>query len=258
MKNLLLIAVIVFASKANAQMGIGITVPNASAQLDITSTTRGLLMPRMTLVQRNAIASPATGLIIFQSDVNTGFYYYNASSWIKLDANLNGLGDIKYSYQAADHNGWYLLTGQLKSTLPAGAQTTATALGIGTNLPDTRDKIVKHRAAAGEALGSLTGSNTLTLIQSNLPNVSITTSSDGAHTHTYSDAYWSSENGPDDNLLGSGASQDTDNGRIASDRTTASSGVHTHSIALNGGVTQTTVDNRQAGFNLNMFIYLGN
>lgn len=258
MKNLLFPAVIFFAFAANAQMGIGITVPDASAQLDITSSTKGLLMPRMTLSQRNAIASPATGLLIFQSDVNTGFYYYSSSSWIKLDANIHGLGDIKYSYQAADHNGWYLLTGQLKSSLPAGAQAAATALGMGTNLPDTRDKIVKHRATSGETTGSLSGSNAITLTQSDLPNVVLTTSTNGAHTHTYSDAYWSSENQGNAGLLGSGGSQDYDNARAYSNQTTASAGAHTHSIALNGNVTQTTADNRQESFNLNMFIYLGN
>ena len=56
--------------------------PDASAALDITSTTGGLLVPRMTETQRDAISSPAaTGLMIYQTDGTAGFYYYNGSSW---------------------------------------------------------------------------------------------------------------------------------------------------------------------------------
>ena len=46
-----------------AQVGINTTTPDASAALDITSTTSGLLIPKMTEVQKNAITSPATGLL---------------------------------------------------------------------------------------------------------------------------------------------------------------------------------------------------
>ena len=64
-----------------AQIGIGTTTPNASAELDITSTTQGLLVPRMTLAQRNAILTPATGLLIYQTTVPTGFYFYDGTTW---------------------------------------------------------------------------------------------------------------------------------------------------------------------------------
>jgi hypothetical protein len=50
-------------------------VPDASAMLDVQSNSKGFLVPRMTIAQRNAIASPATGLLIFQSDNTPGFYY---------------------------------------------------------------------------------------------------------------------------------------------------------------------------------------
>ena len=60
------------------------TPPSASALLDIKSTTKGLLMPRMTSAQRSAIASPATGLMVFQTDGTSGFYYFNGSGWLQI------------------------------------------------------------------------------------------------------------------------------------------------------------------------------
>jgi hypothetical protein len=63
-------------------VGIGTTSPNASAILDVASTTKGFLPPRMTGVQMNAISSPAEGLIIYCTDCNPkGIYNYNGTSW---------------------------------------------------------------------------------------------------------------------------------------------------------------------------------
>jgi hypothetical protein len=63
--------------------------PDASALLDVKGT-KGILIPRMTLVQRDAIGSPATGLMVYQTDNTAGFYHYNGSSWVKLDAGGDG------------------------------------------------------------------------------------------------------------------------------------------------------------------------
>lgn len=65
-------------------VGIGTNTPHASAQLDITSTSRGLLIPRITLVQRNGIAAPAAGLLVYQTDNTPGFYFYNGSAWVQM------------------------------------------------------------------------------------------------------------------------------------------------------------------------------
>lgn len=59
-----------------------------SAILDVKSTNRGMLIPRMTKAQRNVIAAPATGLLVFQlSPDSTGFYYFNGTAWIWLPGN---------------------------------------------------------------------------------------------------------------------------------------------------------------------------
>jgi len=76
-----LLAAVLLTASTYAQVGVGTTTPDASSALDITSTTKGLLIPRMTETQRDAISSPATGLMIYQTDGTVGFYYYNGSSW---------------------------------------------------------------------------------------------------------------------------------------------------------------------------------
>ena len=75
------LAAVLFTATTYAQVGINTETPDASAALDITSTTGGLLVPRMTETQRDEITSAATGLMIYQTDGTAGFYYYNGSSW---------------------------------------------------------------------------------------------------------------------------------------------------------------------------------
>lgn len=65
-----------------AQTGIGTTNPEVSAKLDVSSTTKGFLPPRMTAVQRSAILNPAAGLMVYQIDGTKGLYYYDGASWI--------------------------------------------------------------------------------------------------------------------------------------------------------------------------------
>lgn len=65
---------------ATSQVGINTTEPDPSSALDIQSTESGILIPHMTQVQRDAIANPSTGLMIYQTDNTPGFYYYE-DSW---------------------------------------------------------------------------------------------------------------------------------------------------------------------------------
>ena len=58
--------------------------PDTTAMLDVSSSTKGLLVPRMTAVQKNAIANPATGLLVYQTDGDEGFYYYSGAGWLLL------------------------------------------------------------------------------------------------------------------------------------------------------------------------------
>lgn len=76
MKSLLTIPLFFLSLFGLAQsVGIGTLTPNSSAQLDVSSTSKGLLIPRMTEAQKGQIANPATGLLIWQTDGTPGFYY---------------------------------------------------------------------------------------------------------------------------------------------------------------------------------------
>ena len=82
-----------------SSIGIGTVSPNASAALEVNSTTKGFLLPTMTQTQRNAISTPATGLLIYQSDNTPGFYYYNGAAWTAI-AGAAGGGAAGYSSTA--------------------------------------------------------------------------------------------------------------------------------------------------------------
>ena len=64
-------------------VGIGTTAPNASSILELQSTDKGFLLPRMTTAQRTAIASPAAGLIVFDTTENL-LYIYKSGAWSKV------------------------------------------------------------------------------------------------------------------------------------------------------------------------------
>ena len=80
-KNIKLIALLSFISLAGfAQVGIGTTTPDASSALDITATDKGFLMPRMTTVQRTAIASPVIGLQAYDTDTKS-VWTFDGTIW---------------------------------------------------------------------------------------------------------------------------------------------------------------------------------
>ena len=79
-----LLALLLSANIAYSQ-GVSINTTgnaaNASAMLDINSTNSGLLIPRMDSVSIAAIASPATSLLVYQTDKDSGFYFWDGTNW---------------------------------------------------------------------------------------------------------------------------------------------------------------------------------
>ncbi|WP_292949310.1 cell wall anchor protein [Olleya sp. UBA1516] len=85
-----IVLIVVFISvnfQAVAQVGIGTLSPDASAMLEVNSTEKGMLAPRMTSAQRIAISNPAEGLLVFDTDINV-FYFYDGNVWTALKAEI--------------------------------------------------------------------------------------------------------------------------------------------------------------------------
>jgi len=93
-KIFLLLKTVFIFTIAYAQQGVAINTdgssPDSSAVLDVKSTGKGLLIPRLTSAQKAGIASPATGLLIYQTDGTAGFYYYNGRTWAPVSAAAQG------------------------------------------------------------------------------------------------------------------------------------------------------------------------
>lgn len=259
------------------QVGIGTDTPDVASILHLESSNKGLLIPKLSESERNNIVSPPIGLLIYQTDNFEGFYSYTSSNnWSKISmhSEVNTFGDIKTGIQPADHSGWVKLDGRAKSTLTTSQQTAATALGIGNNLPNANNAYLVQN---GGILGAITGTNTKTISRANLPNVQITTTTTGLHQHElpFSANYPKSNNEIYDFVYGGGAWTTNESDQAVEMITTEASrtaerngtekyylnkaeGNHSHSIRLNGNVTQTSLDITPKSLSINTFIYLGN
>lgn len=90
MKSIFLLLVASFGvTSLYGQVGIGTKTPHASAQLDVTSDSKGILIPRVQ--QSGRPSAPADGLLIYQTDGAKGFYYFDGTKWSRLVADANSL-----------------------------------------------------------------------------------------------------------------------------------------------------------------------
>jgi len=71
------------SNPANDNLGVGTGSPNASAKLQVDSTTQGFLPPRMTTTERDAISTPAAGLMVYNTTTNKA-QCYNGTAWQDL------------------------------------------------------------------------------------------------------------------------------------------------------------------------------
>ncbi|MFK5973210.1 MAG: hypothetical protein QM485_08005 [Flavobacteriaceae bacterium] len=187
--------------------------------------------------------------------------------WVaKTNFNSNELGDIKQGIQAADHNGWIVLNGRAISSLTAAQQTNAGVLGLSGSLPNASNTYLSQN---GAALGSVSGSNSKTINQANLPNVNFT----GSTNSTSTGDQWLSRIlniGGAGNYHGVNRTISRGNtgwfGRVTngydddpndyySTYTTTS---HLHSLSINSGGSGAALDIKPQTLSVNVFIYLGN
>ena len=70
--------------QSQSAIGMGVAIPEASAVVEVASTTKGFLFPRMIEDQRIAISSPATGLMVYQTDGDEGVYIFKSFGWVQV------------------------------------------------------------------------------------------------------------------------------------------------------------------------------
>ena len=124
---------------ASAQIGIGTTTPNSRSILDVTSSTQGILVPRLTTAQLNAIVSPPQSLMVYNTDVDLFYYFSTANSaWIPVNTgSVVNIPGTTYTLSTTD-NGRIIdcsaataVTITVPNTLPTGFQVSITQSGVG-------------------------------------------------------------------------------------------------------------------------------
>lgn len=126
----LMILLCVTASYAGAQVAINTdnTAPAASAMLDVKSTTKGLLPPRLTTAQRTAVASPADGLIVYDTDLKGLFYYKGGTGWLPVTTPPSGGGlTLPYTNDVNNPATLFSLTNEGDGTSLEGINNTTTS-----------------------------------------------------------------------------------------------------------------------------------
>lgn len=127
LKLFVLGALSVYSMNISAQnnVGIGTETPDATAILELKSSTQGMLVPRMTTVERSAITTPADALLVYDTDVECFFFYKTSSGWQDM---CSGSGTVGPEGPAGPQ-GPIGLTGPAGATGPQGAQGPAGAQG---------------------------------------------------------------------------------------------------------------------------------
>ena len=210
---------------------VGINTNTPSANLHVNGFTIIETLPTITTATKSVVIDPATKNLAQQD----------------IDIFAPIIGDIKYSAQSADHNGWILLDGRSIATLNAGQQANAVGLGFAASLPNASNTLLVDN---GSAPGSITGSNTAVLAQTNLPNFNFTgtTNTTGNHTHTYdalSSGIPNTKNGAKNSSGGNSGS------------TTGAAGNHNHTLSFNTGGSGTPISIVPKTLSANVFVYLG-
>jgi len=162
-----LLAAVVLTATTYAQVGIGTTTPDASSALDITSTTKGLLPPRMTTAERDAISSAAKGLIVFNTTLNTLQINEGdaaTANWISLSStDTHAIGDsfgggiVFFVYDGGQHGLIAATADQSAGIRWYGGSytyTRARADGIGAGLKNTAIIIANQGPVDGNAFAA--------------------------------------------------------------------------------------------------------
>jgi microcystin-dependent protein len=199
---LLLIFQILYLSSTSAQnIGINTSLPDASAIVDITHTTKGLLIPRMTTAQRLAIVLPATGLQVYDTDLK-GVYIFDGT-WDCLNTPA---GTVQYFANVTAPRGYLACAGQTVSTTTYPELFNAIGYMYGGSgalfiLPDLRGEFIRGwdntrgiddsrtigTTQKGTIIGFDTGANNIFSVTTTSTGLTVTQQEMGADAYLVSD-----------------------------------------------------------------------
>lgn len=224
-----------------AQVGINTNSPTAT--LDVNGEVRIRSLP----------TSSSTPNVMLTIDSNG-----NISKRTSPNLRKNTIGDIKYSRDTTDNNGWFILNGRAITSLPANAQVSASALGFSSNIPNFINKIEKSKIGT-EVLGATGGSTSVSLTRNNLPTFSINGNTDSSGDHNHSLTQIQNSGSPGQGRAFSINNNGTPYGTASATRTLTTNGAHTHSsVTLNSNGGNQPINLVPAYLSLNAFVYLGN
>jgi len=169
LRFILFFTALLFSLKVSAQTGIGTSTPDASAKLDVFSTTKGFLPPRMTASQRGNITSPAAGLMVYQTDGTTGLYYYNGSAWIYIINSITNVLPVANGgtgVTTATGTGSVVLNTSPSLTTPTLGVATGTSLALTGTTTSTSNSTGALTVAGGAGIGGALNASTLSLSNS--------------------------------------------------------------------------------------------
>jgi len=169
LRFILFFTALLFSLKVSAQTGIGTSTPDASAKLDVFSTTKGFLPPRMTASQRGNIPSPAAGLMVYQTDGTTGLYYYNGSAWIYIINSITNVLPVANGgtgVTTATGTGSVVLNTSPSLTTPTLGVATGTSLALTGTTTSTSNSTGALTVAGGAGIGGALNASTLSLSNS--------------------------------------------------------------------------------------------
>src|SRR5690606_15936975 len=133
-------------------VGVGTNTPDPSAAFEVSSTSRGMLIPRMSTAQRTAITNPATGLLVFDTNTNS-FWFKGGTTWVEL---------VDSAYTMIHQNGNHIYMGMegnvgIGTTEPTSKLEVQTSAGSpGIKLTDGSAELVIQTQQEGVTIGTAT------------------------------------------------------------------------------------------------------
>jgi hypothetical protein len=165
-KSFLIATFLGFSASSLAQVSIGTSTPDQSAILDLTSSNKGMLIPRMSTAQRDAISNPALGLMIFNNTTNGIEVYHGAVTQVNCLAGTSyfsaSIGNF-YGYGPMG-SGWSNDNrGMAQSFTSSGGLIESISIDVSNIEDSTKSDIYEFVLFSGQPSCGVTGSSTCTL-----------------------------------------------------------------------------------------------